>query len=115
MWQVLVMGMDTDMYTLMMTPIPVVVLVPLCLAGDRLEQAKNGVMRRAYGGPWLETTPDQRRLLLCIMLAAQDKGSRLRSLGIGPLNRRTCFIALKNWFNVLQTVLNLRQAQGQAH
>ena len=110
MWQVLVMGMGTDWISLMVMPMPLYVLVPLCLAGDRLEQAKNGVVRGAFGGPWLEKSPAQRRLLLNIMQAAQDGGSRVRSLGIGPLNRRTCFIALKSWFKILQTLLNLRQA-----
>ncbi|KAE8742005.1 Odorant receptor 72, partial [Frankliniella occidentalis] len=108
--EVVANGMQADMFALGTAPLIFTVFVPLCLVGDSLFKCRRAVATRAARGPWLEETPQLRRLRLGMIHSALGRGARLRGNGVGPLDRRTCGNALRSWFSFLQILLNVKRS-----
>ncbi|XP_034256861.1 uncharacterized protein LOC117654368 [Thrips palmi] len=105
--EVVASGMRAELFSVGTAPLVFTLFMPLCLTGDTLMAARRGVSWRAYSGPWLEERPRQRLLRLGLMQATMGRGAMVRGRGIGNLDRRACYRALKSWFSFLQVLINL--------
>ncbi|KAK3908237.1 Protein crossbronx-like, partial [Frankliniella fusca] len=107
-------GTKADVFALLMAPLIFTVFVPLCLAGDGLVAAREGMSTRAWRGPWLEESLRHKKLRLSLMQFTGGRGAQVRGTGIGLLDRPACGNALRSWFSFLQVLINV-QRQSRAH
>ncbi|KAK3913382.1 Trans-cinnamate 4-monooxygenase [Frankliniella fusca] len=100
-------GLESDVFAVGMAPLVLAVFVPLCLVGDAMGTARLHLTDKACAGPWLEETIEIRKLRLGMVQVSQGRGGCLGGIGIGKLDRETCANALKSWFSFLQVLMNL--------
>ncbi|KAJ1519165.1 hypothetical protein ONE63_011221 [Megalurothrips usitatus] len=106
--EVVVTG-NIDLIALSTMPVILCVFVPLCFAGQRLQDTSVMVCWLVYGGRWVSEGVLARRLRVHAMAMA-NKGCGVSVHGLGPLDRPACARALSNWFRFLQMLLSLRAA-----
>ncbi|XP_034245067.1 uncharacterized protein LOC117647434 isoform X2 [Thrips palmi] len=104
--EVLVLGKEAELFAYVTASHVVTLLIPMCLAGDSLSLFRNEVSNGAYNGPWTEERPFGRYFRLHMMRASFGVAGRLRGIGIGALDRRSCIQALKSWYNFVQFFRN---------
>ncbi|XP_026285911.2 uncharacterized protein LOC113211675 [Frankliniella occidentalis] len=106
--EVVLNGLEADMFAVGMAPLVLFVFVPFCLVGDAMTYARLRFADRAGAGPWLEETVQIRKMRLGMVQLSQGHGGDLRGWGIGHLDRKACGSALKSWFQFLQVLMNLQ-------
>ncbi|XP_034250183.1 uncharacterized protein LOC117650711 [Thrips palmi] len=100
-------GREADPFALLCFPLLFIFFVPMCLAGQRVQDASRGVSFATFSGPWLVENPRTRRTRLMIMTSCARPAS-FSMPGVGTLNRPTCRKGLRSWFQFVQVLLNLK-------
>ncbi|KAK3907685.1 Odorant receptor coreceptor [Frankliniella fusca] len=106
--EVVLNGLDADLFAVGMAPLVLAVFVPFCLVGEAMSEARQQLTDKAFAGPWLEEPVENKKLRLGILQMSNGNGGALRGRGVGYLDRETCASALKSWFSFLQVLMNLQ-------
>ncbi|XP_052121386.1 uncharacterized protein LOC127749019 [Frankliniella occidentalis] len=106
--EVVLNGVEADLFAVGMAPLVLFVFVPFCLVGDGMAYARVRFADLAGAGPWLEETVQRRKMRLSMVQLSRGHGGDLRGWGIGTLDRKTCGSALKSWFSFLQVLMSLQ-------
>ncbi|XP_034238653.1 uncharacterized protein LOC117643708 [Thrips palmi] len=100
-------GRGADTYAVSCFPYLFIFFVPMCLAGQRVQDASQGLLSAAYRGPWLEEDVRARRSRLMLMTSC-SRPATFSTPGVGCLNRPTCRKGLRSWFQFVQVLMNLK-------
>ncbi|XP_052128953.1 uncharacterized protein LOC127750691 [Frankliniella occidentalis] len=96
---------DVDSLTLATFAVIATIFMPMCLAGQELEDSSAAVRERLYEGPWLQEDAATRRARAHFMLGAGCR-ARMAFGGLGSLNAASCLHVVNRWFSLLNVYIN---------
>ncbi|KAK3917667.1 Nucleoprotein [Frankliniella fusca] len=111
-------GSLQDIYSLNTAPLILTIFIPICLAGERLGEARREVAVRVFirtppkmtgrpAVPGWKRTPTGENCAWASSWPRGGSGAQLRGDGLGTLDKPACLAALKSWFSFVQMIVNL--------
>ncbi|KAJ1526409.1 hypothetical protein ONE63_009543 [Megalurothrips usitatus] len=98
---------EVDGFAASCLPYMFIFFVPMCVAGQRLQDASQAVATAVYNGSWLEKDPPARRCQLLVM-AVCARPATFTVPGLMSLNLPTCRVGLRSWFQFTQVLINVK-------
>ncbi|XP_034239501.1 uncharacterized protein LOC117644284 [Thrips palmi] len=100
-------GRGADSFAVRSFSLLFVFFVTMCVAGQRVEDASQGIGTAIYNGPWLEEDVRTRRSRF-LSMALCSRPACFKLPGVGAMNHPLCLDGLRSWFQFFQVLLNLK-------
>ncbi|KAE8739251.1 Odorant receptor 50 [Frankliniella occidentalis] len=100
-------GVTDDLYATACASYIFAFFVPMCFAGQRVQDAGTSLSTR---GPWPEEDITARRARLQIMVSC-GRPVRFMVPGMPTLNLPTCRKGFRSWFQFIQVLINIQSAK----